>query len=178
STLLTTALLATASLFPPTALFEVACLGLMVLTGFIEQGVLTAIKKNGADTLQVQLRAIDLAPDASLCPSTHPTALNLNRLKEELTQQGLRLNAHEESLRKREEVIGDTLLALAKGGSSPAQALMQLGGRGDKALLQAANEEMDNDEQQPQIIPIPQVEDRVDENHLQEEEGRRFGQQQ
>lgn len=178
STLLTTTLLATASLFPLTAILSVACLSLMVVTALIEQGVLTAIKKNGADTLQVQLRAIDLAPDASLCPSTHPTALNLNRLKEELTQQGLRLNAQEASLRQREEVIGDTLLALAKGGSSPAQALIQLGGRKDKALLQAANEEMDNGEQQPQIIPIPQVEDRVDENHLQEEEGRRFGQQQ
>ncbi|STX39283.1 hypothetical protein [Legionella feeleii] len=161
SALLNTAFVAVWSVSPPVLLLTASCLGLMMVTTLIKSAALANLDKHFAVKLQSCLQGIDMAPDASLCPSAHPTALKLKEIKETLDTQKRFLLQREEQLRVRDNAICETLMAIEKGASSPAKALLGLGGSRESLPDLSANEEMGNEDlhtQSPLFMRLELVE--------------------
>lgn len=96
---------------------------------WVEQGLSNRLNQKRFDKLQDSIRAIEATPDVSLCPSTRPTALKLVAVKKALDKTEASLLEREKTIQLREDMLALTLEAIEKGVSSPARALVGLGGR-------------------------------------------------
>ncbi|STX41122.1 Uncharacterised protein [Legionella donaldsonii] len=82
-----------------------------------------SLKSASLSTLQTSLRAIDLIPEAHLCPSTKPQALALLQGLNELGLSKDKVSHREQAVSEREDMIGATLHALSTGTKLPRVAV-------------------------------------------------------
>ncbi|WP_019218320.1 hypothetical protein [Legionella tunisiensis] len=167
------ATLAFCCLYPPTLLFTAGGLSLLALSSALQYLVFKRLDRHYALKLQENLSAIDLVPEAALCPSAHPTAIKLNRIQEGLDKRQLHLEQREEVLDVREQAICDTLMAVEKGVSSPTKALRGLGGSIKSMPTDSANEELVFDDLQRQkslSAPLILIENKEKIDNIYQEE--------
>lgn len=88
---------------------------LLTLSPLVEAYASQQLKAASLSGLQSNLRAIELAPDASLCPSTKPQGLALLQGLSELRVAKAQVADQEARLLQREEAVNATLSALRAG---------------------------------------------------------------
>lgn len=95
--------------------FTLSGLILLTLAPLTEALICQSLKTASLSALQTALRAIDLIPEAHLCPSTKPQALALLQGLNELRLSEDKVSHREQAVSEREGMIHATLHALSTG---------------------------------------------------------------